>query len=210
MHNGRLREVDAFLHHKHGHWVPVHVRAIPRRNERGAFVGAVELFEERTAAPEEERRGTVREHPQEPRRLALDRPVIESRLAAQCREFEETHQPFTTLLVRIDGLDRLREQCGHHAVEAVRSAIARTISGSVSRADWVGWWTPGLLLAILPDCRPGALPEIARRLKELAAQTAVLWWGERLSVALAAGGAETREGDTPESIVSRCEGALST
>lgn len=42
--DGQIREVEAFLHHKLGHRVPVSIRICPLRDDHGAIIGAVELF----------------------------------------------------------------------------------------------------------------------------------------------------------------------
>src|SRR5208282_2600710 len=48
MQDGRAREANVFLRHKEGQRVPVHVSAVPLRDEFGAVIGAAEFFEERS------------------------------------------------------------------------------------------------------------------------------------------------------------------
>lgn len=205
IHDGHPREVEVFLRHKLGHRVPVYVRAVPLRKECGTIVGAVEIFEARVSRPEQERRETDAHPHREAGRIMLDRPSLEALLAGQFRDFEELPQAFAILCVRIENLNHFSEMYGRHAMDEVIAAVARTVGGSVRRTDHIGYWAPDRLMAIMPNCRTSALPEVTQRLKKLLAQTAVLWWGERLSVALTVGAADAREGDTAESILDRCE-----
>jgi PAS domain S-box-containing protein len=58
MRDGQAREATMYLRHRAGHRVPVHVRAVPLRNEDDVIVGAAEIFEERRLIPRSERRQT--------------------------------------------------------------------------------------------------------------------------------------------------------
>lgn len=46
--DGRRRDVQAFLHHRDGHRVPVHIRAAPVTDADGHVVAAVEVFSDAT------------------------------------------------------------------------------------------------------------------------------------------------------------------
>jgi PAS domain S-box-containing protein len=46
--DGHQRDCRIFLRHKHGHHLPVHVRACPIMTSEGNIVGAVETFRDRT------------------------------------------------------------------------------------------------------------------------------------------------------------------
>jgi len=48
MRDGQSREAPVYLRHRAGHRVPVHVRAVPLRDEKGNICGAAEIFEEPT------------------------------------------------------------------------------------------------------------------------------------------------------------------
>jgi PAS domain S-box-containing protein/diguanylate cyclase (GGDEF)-like protein len=205
MHDGHPRETEVFLRHKLGHRVPVYVRALPLRKECGTIVGAVEIFEARASAPEPERREIDLDRHSEAGRRLLDRPLLELLLAEQFREFKAWHKPFAVLCIRIENLNHFIEMYGRPAADEVIAAITGTVTGSLRHTDHVGRWTLDRMVAIMPNFRAPALPEIARRLRELLAQTAVLWWGDRLAVALTVGAAGVQEGDTAESILGRCE-----
>ncbi|HUW64690.1 MAG TPA: PAS domain-containing protein [Spirochaetia bacterium] len=44
IHDGKTRELGAFLHHKEGHRVPVMIRVSPVTDASGQIIGAVEIF----------------------------------------------------------------------------------------------------------------------------------------------------------------------
>src|SRR5215813_12811643 len=48
MHEGHSKETRVYFRHKQGHQVPVHLRVVPMRDERGSVIGAAESFEEQT------------------------------------------------------------------------------------------------------------------------------------------------------------------
>ena len=97
---------------------------------------------------------------------------------------------------------------GRRAVDEVISEVAVTLSQCLRQTDHLGWWSGNRVLAIVPGCWPAALAEIAEALKDVAQQASVPWWGERLSTPVAVGSADVLDGDTPDSLLARCEKAL--
>jgi hypothetical protein len=53
-----------------------------------------------------------------------------------------------------------------------------------------------------------ALQKTSGLLKRLVSLEAIPWWGDRISVTLSMGGTMARDGDTPESLLERADGAL--
>jgi len=45
MHEGKASDARVFFRHKAGHRVPVHVRAVPVRDQKGSIVGMAESFD---------------------------------------------------------------------------------------------------------------------------------------------------------------------
>jgi PAS domain S-box-containing protein len=200
IHDGHPRERGVYMRHKAGHRMPVYVRALPVRNEHGTVIGAVELFEEQNSPPADERRelSFASGNP-------LDREGLEALLAAGLLDLEQRRVPFAVISLDIGNLDHFARMYGCLAVKEASNVVARTVIRCVRRPELLGWWSQKQLVAILPHCVPAALPEIVERLRELAAQTAVSWWGERHSLQITVNATEARAGDTVESILARCE-----
>jgi len=207
MRDGRQRETKVFLRHRGGHRVPVFVRAVPLRQPNGVLVGAVEVFETTEAPPEQGGSVDEPDPSRKSERGGFDRLSIEALLRARFRDFVR-HKPFAVLLIRIENAGQVAGMYGWPAIDGMTEAVSRTATSSLRRTDHIGRWARDRLLAVMPNCPEWQLPKITERLQDLLAQTSVLWWGERLSITLSVGAASVREGDTPESLVARCEEAL--
>jgi len=192
MRDGRPREVQVYMQHKLGHRVPVHVRSMVVRNDSGSIVGAAEVFED---------------IPMKPGRV-LDRPSLETLLHAQFVDYEERHIPFGVLLIQFQGLPRVDRMFGRPAEHEMTAELVDTLARSIRRDDHLGWWSENRLLAIIANCWPVALAEIAETLEEVAAQTTVPWWGDRLKISIQVSRADVRDGDSADSLVARCEEAI--
>src|SRR5262249_14587249 len=57
MQDGTSRTCTVYLRHRHGHRLPVRVRALPLRNASGEIVGAIEMFQ--PAAPAQDQPGAL-------------------------------------------------------------------------------------------------------------------------------------------------------
>jgi len=189
MHDGQAREVHIYMRHKKGHRVPVRVHAVPVRNEDGSIVGAAEVFEEIPTLPER----------------VLDRASVESLLRTVCADYAERKVGFGVLLIHIEGLPRLDKMYGRQAEETIMAELTATLARCMGSAYYLGRWSDNRLLAIIRDCMPGALADIKETLQELLARTTVPWWGDQLKIAVRVSVAEIRDGDSPESLVARCE-----
>ena len=191
MHDGHPRDAEVFMLHKAGHRVPVRIRATPVRNEHGAVIGAVEIFEETEIAA-----------------AVAPQPTMQRMLEEQFCDFTARHIPFSVLFLQLENLDRFAERYGNRAVEEAMGVVVDTLARCTHRTDDLGWWTGHRLLVILPNCWPVAAAEVAESLKDLANHSAMHWWGERLTIPVAVGTATIRDEDTPASLLARCEERL--
>jgi PAS domain S-box-containing protein len=209
MHDGQPRELDIFMRHKDGQRLPVRVRAVPIRDEHGAIVGAAACMDERPVFPIADihpwRFGAT---------LSMDAEVpnhkaILARLLAGLEDFEAGHIPFGLLSIAIDGLERLRHRDGHQAVNTVLHVTARTLSRNLGPNGTIGSSVSNDgFTAIVENSTAEALLKTAGLLKRLVSLEAIPWWGDRISVTLSMGGTMVRDGDTPESLLERADGAL--
>ncbi len=207
--DGQAREADVYLHHKNGHRVPVRVRVFPIRDDRGAITGAVEVFNDNTAARRTE------ERLERLARLALldhltgiaNRRGAESALRSRLEELRRNGWGFGVLLMDIDDFKAVNDACGHETGDRVLRLVARTLEAGARSFDLVGRWGGEEFVAVVSgaDCR--ALHEAGERLRMLVAHSALD--GETpLSVTISIGAAEALPGDTPESLVARADEKL--
>lgn len=203
-------ESVVFLFHKAGYEIPVCARAVPVRNERGAIIGAVEIFEGQKASTLDQRE-EASNFPGCTDELTnvASRTMMQSHLRETFGTFEEVHVPFGLLLFRLEGLDRFRTDSGPDAASALLRMVARTIEGTLFRTDFVGRWNDDQFLAILNGCREEGLHAVRDRMRRLLASNAIEWWGERRSLPVSIGVTTVCDGDSIESLMARVQESLS-
>src|SRR5579863_1611989 len=194
MHDGRERAADLFLRHKQGQRVPVRVRAIPVRDDRGAIVGACECFDEREvlrmterAAPLPHCSGVTGEAGG----LPGDQAILE-RLRADLEEYRDSHIPFGVLCMAVDQVDKIRATNGPGAVEKIAGTAYETLTRSIGHGNWLGRLAETEFVAIVKGCTDAVLLESAVGLKRLVRLDAVPWWGDKLKITVSVGGSMAR------------------
>ncbi|MBZ5729153.1 MAG: PAS domain-containing protein [Acidobacteriia bacterium] len=210
MHDGQPRVADIFLLHKDGQRVPVSVRAVPFRDEKGTIVGAVECFDKRLVLPtadpilrELSRAASVDELTRLP-----DHAATLARLSAYLEGYAASPVPFGVVAIAVDTLDLVRHAGGRNALHAVLYATGQTLANMLGPNDMIGRWSEERFLMVVTSCTASTLMKAARMMKRLVNFEGVPWWGDRLCVTLSMGGTIVRAGDTPETLVSRAGAAL--
>lgn len=208
--DGHPRAAEVFLLHKNGNRVPVTVRAAPIHDEAGLLIGAVECFEKRPilltvdVALRQVSQGASLDEVTG----ILGRAGILAGLQVYVANYTASPLPFGVLTIAVDGLDRLRHADGRNGVNAVLYATAQTLASMLGPNDMIGRWSEERFVAVVNGCTASTLLAAAGRMKRMASLDGVPWWGDRITVTLSMGGAVVRDGDTPETLVSRAEAAL--
>ena len=210
MRDGQVREADAFLRHKDGQRLPVHLRVMPIRDAGGRIVGAAESFQERVLMPD------LYVHPNEravhdcvdPLTGIGDRHTMLSHVSAAIADFVESHDPFGVLGAVIDNLDQIRLSHGNQAARAVMRVVAQTLYRNLRQADLVGCWLDDGFAVLVADCPADGLARVAEMLQRVVSGASVPWWGDQISFTMSMAGAEVEAGDTADSLLSRVEAAL--
>jgi PAS domain S-box-containing protein/diguanylate cyclase (GGDEF)-like protein len=206
MHDGRPRAAQLFLRHKDGERIPVQVRAVPLRDADGSIIGAVEIFDEQHSTSHQRVHPNAEAVPNHPEQLTglSDHESTQSYLQACVRDFAEDRIPFSVLRLAIDDLSGFRKIHGPVATDRIVHMVAVTLSKNLREGDIVGRWSEDQFVAILLDCPPASLAEVASKLKILLDAVAISWWGDWLSVTTSATAATVRPDDTAESLLERC------
>ena len=199
-----------FLHHKAGHQVPVHVRAVPVHDEHGSIVGAAAIFEDRLTEIGSDRREDGRQFPGcvDAVTEVASHAMMQSHLRESLATFAEVHVPFGILCMRLEGLDHFRASFGPEAASSLLRMVARTLESAVWRTDFVGRWSDDQFLIILNGCRDDALRSVRERLHRMLFGEGIEWWGEKRSLPLLMGQATAQPDDTVESLVERAQKSL--
>lgn len=224
--DGKVREVEVYLHHKAGHRVPVGVRGSPLWDESGRIAGAIEIFVDHS-----ERSGILSEL-ERARKESLTDPLtglgnrrfLDLELEGRMAELEANGLPFGFIIADIDFFKRVNDERGHDAGDRVLKMVAATISSSLRRFDAAARWGGEEFAVVVPNADQGLLRTIAERMRSLverswietgeaatggaAGEAGGRAQGGRLAVTVSAGGALARKGEPLEALLARADGRL--
>ena len=208
--DGKSTTANVSILHKEGYRVPIVLRSVPIRSERGAIVVAAECFDINISASDRTRRhAVIAESGCLDEVLGIPaRTFMEPHLRERVTAFAERQIPFGILLIQVDQMDHLRAARGPGVVPTVLRVVARTIENSLRTTDLVGCWSENQFLAVLMECRETEVERVAHRIMKMVCQSEIEWWGDKISVTAAFGGAGSRPGDTLELLVGRAGKSL--
>lgn len=142
MKDGKIREVDVFLHHRDGHRVPVSVRSSPMENEEGEIIGAVEIFTDNSS-----RYDIIKEIEELRQEVYLDqltgvgnRKYADMNMQKCMDEFISLNIPFSVIFLDIDNFKKFNDNYGHNIGDQVLKMVGKTISNILRRLDVVCRW----------------------------------------------------------------------
>jgi diguanylate cyclase (GGDEF)-like protein len=206
----RPAESIGFLHHKAGHEIPVHSRAVPVRNAHGSIIGAAAIFEDQHEPAGSDQREDLTRLPGCVDEItgAAGQIMMQSHLHEALGTFTHTQIPFGVLCFRLERLGHFRASFGQEAASTLLRVVARTLEGALWRTDFFGRWSDDQFLVILNGCREDALYSVRERIRQMLANDAIEWWGERRSLPLSIGQAAAQPGDTVESLMERAQSSL--
>jgi len=208
--DGKESFAQVSIRHKSGHRVLARLHASPIRDSYGVLVGAVETFEESIFnTPIDERQSKLRDYGCiDDASGLLNRAVVQTHLRETVTTFAEHPVPFSLLCIGIDKLDEIKARYGAGAVLSVIRAVGQTLENSLRPTDIIGRWMENEFLVVLMECGPHEVVKVGERLRKMANQCEIAWWGDQVRATVSAGGTSAKEGDTAEALVSRAENGL--
>ena len=210
LHSIRPAEAIGFIHHRSGHWIPVHTWAVPLRDDNGSIIGIIQTFESEFAVngpdPNDQsmkKRGCL-DH-------ATDLPnqaMMHSHVREMLGTFAELQMPFAVILLEVHALSQFHARYGQAAATSMLRVLARTLRNSTWPTDFVGRWSQDQFLVILSGCDEESLPAVCERIWRMTARATIEWWGEKLSVTVLIGSTAVLAGDTADSLLLRAQEEL--
>ncbi|WP_428939842.1 sensor domain-containing diguanylate cyclase [Fontivita pretiosa] len=196
MADGRVREADVFMHHKDGHRVPVRIRAIPIRNERGDIVAVAEVFSntsELIAA-----RQTIRALEDlamtDPLTGLPNRRALELRLRQRLDEWRRYGWPVAVFLADIDHFKRFNDVYGHAVGDRALKMVGSAMACALRSSDVAGRWGGEEFLAIIANAPSGPeLRALAERMRLLVEKSYLLVNGQPLVATVSIGVAQPND-----------------
>jgi PAS domain S-box-containing protein len=199
----------SFIHHKAGHWIPVHTWAIPLRNKDGSLIGIIQTFEDDSvvAAPEPIGRSSMARRWLDDTTELPTQTMMLSHLHTTLRALTDRHVTFSIVCLEVPELNQFRARYGQEASKSIVQVLSRALRNTVWPTDFVGHWSESRFLVILSGCSEDSLPSVCDRIVKMTASATIHWWGEELSVKILVGRTSAVAGDTAESILQRAQPA---
>lgn len=208
MEDGNIREADVFLHHADGHLVPVLVRVVPLRDDRGNIIGAVETFSDDRGMT------TIRQELHELRQTTRfdsltkigNRQYLDGRLRALIAEYSSLSEKAAVLFMDIDNFKHFNDTFGHDLGDKVLYIVASTLEHNLRKADTIGRWGGEEFIAIIYDTTSEAeLKMICEKLRTLVELSHLDLDGKSINVTISIGATFLLPDDSPESVVRRAD-----
>ena len=210
MEDGKVRESSIFLHHRSGYRVPVSVKTLPIRNDKGVITGAIEIFSDVTHVTE------IRAQRDECQRLAMMDPLTElgnrrfaeENLRAVVNMFIRYEMLFGVLFLDIDHFKNVNDNFGHFVGDQVLKMVAQTLQKNMRSYDVISRWGGEEFVGIIKNIDQDQLAMVANKLRALVEKSHLPFESAdspNLSVTVSIGGTLVRKGDRPEDVVVRAD-----
>jgi diguanylate cyclase (GGDEF)-like protein/PAS domain S-box-containing protein len=210
LHDAKPVEAVSLIHHRSGHWTPVHTWAIPLRDKNGSIIAIIQTFESEFAVkgPSPNDR-SMKEHGCLDYTTELpNHDMMRSHLREMLRTFTELQIPLGVVCLEVCELNQFRARYGQEAAASMLRVLARTLRNTIWPTDFVGRWSDDRFLVILSGCDQDALRAVSQRMLKMAVCASIEWWGEELSVAVLIGSTTAVVGDSAESLLLRTQEGL--
>ena len=210
MATGKSDEVDVFLHHKDGHRMPVRVKSFPILDKQGRAVGAVEVFNDRTARIEQA------ERIKELERMALvdqltrlpNRRHFDEHLGHRLAEWQRHGRPFGVLMMDVDLFKQVNDECGHLLGDAILKLVARTLQANCRNFDIVARWGGEEFGAIISHVNAPQLVLVAEKFRAMVAASDLRLPGQDFGITISVGATTAQANDTVMTLLKRADHAL--
>jgi diguanylate cyclase (GGDEF)-like protein len=135
---------------------------------------------------------------------AYNRRYAEQRLVTEIDRAQRHHLPLTVILFDLDDFKQVNDEHGHAAGDAVLKAFSERLSKSTRGSDMAARYGGDEFLALLPECEPGDVQYILKRLDGLRVQV-----GEAMRpISYSSGWADYVPGESAEELLKRVDANL--
>lgn len=204
--DGKIRDVDAFLHNKEGHRLPISVRVSPVRNESGTITGAVEIFNDKS-----EKTDAIRYLEKIRKETLIDpitklgnRKYAQATLNNRYSDLKLYKVHFGVLLIAVNNLSNIQTAYGGEIADRVMEMAAKTTKHAVNRLDAVCRWDSTQLIVIVPNIdNIKTLTVTAERIRKFVKSSWLHHEGELLTTTVSVGGTISKKEDTIPSLLER-------
>jgi len=143
LHDAKPVEATSLIHHRSGHWTPVHTWAIPLRDKHGSIIAIIQTFENEFAVkgPSPNDR-SMKEHGCLDYTTELpNHDMMRSHLREMLGTFADLQVPFGVICLEVQELGKFRAKYGQEAAASMLRVLARTLRNTIWPTDFVGRWS---------------------------------------------------------------------
>jgi diguanylate cyclase (GGDEF)-like protein/PAS domain S-box-containing protein len=205
--DGKIHNMDIYLHHKDGHRVPVSVRVSPIKDEAGNIIGAVEVFSDKGKSVEllKEIGDLRRELFIDPLTQVGNRRMAEQTLNLRQSEWRDYQIPFGVLFIDIDDFKKFNDQYSHNIGDQVLQMVAKTIDNILRGMDTITRWGGEEFLIIVANVNPETLQIMAERVRIFIEKSWLHLGESELQVTVSIGGAIAQKNEKNEKLIERAD-----
>lgn len=205
--DGKMRDADVFMHHKYGHRVPVAVRATPMRDDNGKIIGAVEIFANNSKNIDmiNEIESLRNEILRDPLTGIGNRRYADITMKHFESSMQENDVPYGVLFVDIDHFKKVNDTWGHDVGDLVLRMVAQTLVKTLRSLDVACRWGGEEFVILVPNITHESLGSMAERLRMLVENSWIDHDGKLIKVTASFGGAVSKTGELPASVVTRAD-----
>ena len=210
LHDAKPVEAMSLIHHRSGHWTPVHTWAIPLRDKHGSIIAIIQTFENEFAVqnPRPNDR-SIKEHGCLDYTTELpSHEMTQSHLREMLGTSAESQVSFGVVCLKVHELSKFRARYGQEAAASMLRVLARTLRNTTWPSDFVGRCSDDQFVVILSSCSQEDLQAVSERMLKMTTHATIEWWGEELSVAVLIGNTTAVAGDSVDSLLLRARKAL--
>ena len=134
----------------------------------------------------------------------FNRRYIEQRLEDEIKRYERHGRPLSVILFDLDEFKQVNDTYGHGAGDALLKAFAERLSKATRGSDASARYGGDEFLVVLPECKPENVQHVLKRLEGIRVEIE----GRTLQLALSAGWAELRSGESAKELLARADAEL--
>lgn len=205
--DGKIREINAWLHHKEGHRVPVSIRVSPVKNEKGEITGAVEIFSDNST-----RLQILQEMEQLKSEIYTDsltqisnRKFGEMSLGTKLYAIEQYNIPVGVIFFDVDRFKQFNDSYGHDIGDRVLIMVGKTVTNILRKLDIVCRWGGEEFVVIVSNIDRKILLKISEKIRVFIKKSFIMADNEKLTVTVSIGGTLLQREDTIETVIKRAD-----
>lgn len=202
---GEPCEKKIFLHHKDGHRVPVLVRVNPVFGSEDEVMGAVEIFTDLSS--KEFLLTDIDAMAQSGLQSSITglptKQYLEMHLKLKLVEWKEFKHPFGVFLIKVGGLEKIKDTYGQDILENILKILANTLIHNVDPCDIVSEWEEGEFMGIVGHADEKKLTRNANRYCVLLEKSRVSAEESPLSLTCSLVSALARADDNVETLIEK-------